>query len=144
MHGSSVLTRPDRRLDARARGPAGELDGDEDPDERVAPGDTYATVLGQRVAGSIEFIPRHDDPFIVPYGYLPLLWPMRPECLLIEYPTLFTVRLRLKGLDVLTRRIRDQRVTWIRECSQAEAAALPVAVTRIEILRTYPSREAGR
>jgi len=112
-------------------------------DEDIAPGEAYATVRGQRIAGSIEFIPRDGDPFVVPYAYLPLLWPRRPDTLLIEYPMLFTVRLRCGPLDPFKRLIRDQRIVWIRECSQAEAAALPVAVTRIDILRVYPSREAG-
>ncbi len=117
--------------------------GDDGSDELVADGDTYASVKGQRVASAIEFLPLDDDSFIVPYGYLPLLWPKRPDTLLIEYPTLFTVRLQGKQLDVLKRRIRDQRVVWIRACDEMTAARLPVAVTRIEILRAYPSREAG-
>ena len=78
-----------------------------------------------------------------PYGYLPLLWPKRPDILLIEYPTLFTVRLQGKQPDIIKRLVRDQRITCIRECSEAEAAALPVAITRIDILRVYPSRETG-
>jgi hypothetical protein len=129
------------RADARAK--ALEPPGGDDTDEAVASGDAYATITGQRVASAIEFIPRHDDSFVIPYGYLPLLWPKRSNALLIEYPTLFTVALQGKGTDWLKRLIRDQRVMWIRECSEAEAALLPVAITRIAILRAYPSRDAG-
>lgn len=117
--------------------------GDDEADVLIAPGDTYATVTGQRTASSIEFIPRDEDAFVIPYGYLPLLWMKRPATLLVEYPTLFTVRLRAKRVDWLKRLIRDQRLLWIRECSAAEAEALSFAVTAIEILYSYPSRETG-
>ena len=115
-----------------------------DDDELVAEGGSYATVLGQRAAHAIEFIPQDDDSFIVPYGYLPLLWPKRPDILLVEFPTLFSVALRCKQLDTITRLIRDQRILWIRACDERTAARLPVAVTRIEIVPIFPSREAGR
>jgi hypothetical protein len=79
----------------------------------------------------------------MPYGYRPIIWGHPPDTILVEYPGFFTVALSCKGQDELFKRISDQRVTWIRECSEALAADLPVAVTRIEILRSYPSRDAG-
>ena len=48
-----------------------------------------------------------------------------------------------KELDELHRRIKDQRITWIREFDDHQAVALSSVVTRIEILRAYPSHEAG-
>lgn len=130
------------RLDAkprRAEDPPHDAD-----DELVAQGDAYAAVRGQRTALSIEFIPRDGDGFILYYADIAAFWIRRPDTILIEYRHLFTVRLRLQGFDLLKRLIRDQRITWIRECSPAEAKALPAAVTRIDILRHYPSREAGQ
>ena len=79
----------------------------------------------------------------MPYGYRPILWGHPPDSILIEYPGFFTVALTCKGHDELFKRIGDHRVTWIRECDETLAAGLPVAVTRIEILRSYPSREVG-
>jgi hypothetical protein len=139
MDDTDLLTAVRVRRELRPKLP----EGDDGADELVGEGDAYACVKGQRVASAIEFIPRDGDPFIIPYGYLPLLWPKRPDTLLVEYPTLFTVQLQGKHLDVLKQRIRDQRVIWIRACDEVTAARLPVAVTRIEILRAYPSREAG-
>ena len=48
----------------------------------------------------------------------------------------------LKGgrLAELHRRLRDQRVLWVRECEEADA--LPLAVTSIAILAPIPSHEA--
>ena len=118
-------------------------DAGQEDDELVAPGNCYATITGQRTAHAIEFIPSDTDPFIVPYAYLPLLWPKRPDILLIEYPSLFTVLVQSSPPDILKRLIRDRRILWIRESTPAEAASLPVAVARIRILRTFPSRDAG-
>jgi hypothetical protein len=123
-----------------------ELPGDgqsPETDELVAPGDIYATASGQRLAMAIEFIGKDGQSFTVPYSYLPLLWWQPPGLLTIEYPGLFSVMLRGKELDELHRRIKDQRITWIREFDEHQAVALSSAVTRIKILRAYPSREAG-
>jgi hypothetical protein len=132
---------------ARRNGNGG---GNEPPDggdpiddnaELVAPGDIYATAGGQRVAVALRFIRTNLRSFSVPYAYLPLLWWQPPGSLLIEYPGLFTVSLRGKELDELHRRIADHRVTWIREFDPAQAAAMATAVTRIDILHAYPSRD---
>lgn len=113
------------------------------PDEAVAPGHAYAIAKGQRAAESLQFRRRDGSSFAIPYGYRPILWGHPPDSILIEYPGFFTVALTCKGYDELFQRICDQRVTWIRECDETLAADLPVAVTRIEILRSYPSREVG-
>jgi hypothetical protein len=126
--------------------PPGPPDDDEpaaEAEEQVAPGDIYATAVGQRLAVSLEFIGRDGTSFSVPYSYLPLLWWQPPGTLTIEYPNLFSVALRGKELDELHRRIKDQRITWVREFDEHQATALSSAVTRIEILRVYPSRDAG-
>ena len=115
----------------------------DDADELVAPGDIYATTSGPRLALAIEFIGKDGRSFTVPYSYLPLLWWKPPGSLIIEYPGIFSVMLLGKELDELHRRIKDQRITWIREFDDHQAAALSSVVTRIEILRAYPSREAG-
>lgn len=114
-----------------------------DTDELVAPGDIYATVSGPRLAMAIEFIAMDKQSFTVPYSYLPLLWWRPPGWLTIEYPGLFSVRMQGKELGELQRRIKDQRITWIREFSEHQAMGLSSAVTSIEILRAYPSREVG-
>jgi len=115
-----------------------------EPLEEVALGDAYATAKGQRTAESLEFRCKDDFGFAIPYGYRPLLWRHSPDSILIEYPGFFTVALTCKGHDELFKRLVDQRVTWINECDDTLAAGLPVAVTRIEILRSYPSREVGK
>jgi hypothetical protein len=112
-------------------------------DEAVALGDAYATAKGQRAADMLEFRRKDGTGFAMPYGYRPILWSHPPDTILIEYPGFFTVALTCKGQEELFKRLSDRRVTWIRECSEALAAGLPTAVTRIEILRSYPSREAG-
>lgn len=113
-------------------------------DEAVAQGNAYATVKGQRIAEALEFIREDGSSVVMPYGYRPILWAHPPAVILIEYPGFFTVALACKGFDELRRLLREQRVTWIRECGDALAAGLPVAVTRIEFLRSYPSREVGQ
>lgn len=115
-----------------------------DADELVAPGDIYATTSGPRLSLAIEFIGKDRRSFTVPYSYLPLLWWHPHGSLIIEYPGLFSVLLKGKELDELHRRIKDQRITWIREFDDHQAVALSSAVTRIEILRAYPSHEAGK
>ena len=118
--------------------------GDSQPecDELVAPGDIYASTHGPRLALAIEFIARDGRSFAVPYSYLPILWWHPPALLTIEYPGLFSVLLHGKELAELHRRIKDHRITWLREFSEHQADALASAVTRIEILKAYPSREA--
>jgi hypothetical protein len=115
----------------------------EQPGEDVALGNAYATVKGQRNAGYLEFRLKDGTSFAMPYGYRPIVWKDPPDAILIEYPGFFTVYLACEGHDELFRRIADQRVTWIRECAESISGTLPVVVTRIEILRAYPSREVG-
>ena len=112
----------------------------ERPEETVAPGKAFATVTGQRQAPALEFIWRDGKSLAVPYACLPLLWWHPPGLILLEYPGLFTIALKGERLTELHRRLRDQRVLWVRECE--EAGALPLAVTNIAILRAYPSHEA--
>lgn len=119
-------------------------DGGLDDAELVAPGDIYASTSGPRLSLAIEFIGRDRRSFTVPYSYMPLLWWQPPGMLTIEYPGLFSVTLRGRELDELHRRIKDQRITWIREFDEHQAMALSSAVTRIEILRAYPSHEVGK
>lgn len=121
----------------------GKNDGPPD-DELIAPGKIYAVTSGPRLSLAIEFISKAGRSFAVPYSYLPLLWWQPPGSLIIEYPGLFSVLLKGKELDELHRRIKDQRITWIREFDEHRAMALSSAVTRIEILRAYPSHEAGK
>jgi hypothetical protein len=115
-----------------------------DTDELVAPGKIYAATNGPRLSLAIEFISKDGRSFTVPYSYLPLLWWQPHDSLIIEYPGMFSVLLKGKELDELHRRIKDQRITWIREFDEHRAVALSSAVTRIEILRAYPSHEAGK
>ena len=131
-----ILAFAEREAGRKAEG----ADGDPSA-EAVAPGDAYATVTGQRQALSLEFIRPNGDSFTVPYSYRPLLWWQAPASLILEYPGLFSVALRGKNLAGLFRRIRDYKVTWVREIGPADAAAMPAAVTSIEIIRVYPSRE---
>ena len=77
----------------------------------------------------------------MPYAYHPIIWGESPTLVLIEYPRFFTVILAGKNLGQLEAQLCERRVTWIRQCGEAEAAALPVAVTRIQRLNCYPSRE---
>jgi hypothetical protein len=118
-------------------------DPDTRRDEAVAIGYAYATAKGQRLADALEFRRKDKTAFTMPYGYRPIIWWHPPETILIEYPGFFTVALTGKDLQELYHRVSDQRVTWIRECDPAQAANLPVAVTRMEILRAYPSRDAS-
>jgi hypothetical protein len=115
----------------------------DDDDELVAPGNIYAATSGPRLSLAIEFIGKSGRSFTVPYSYLPLLWWQPHASLIIEYPHLFSVLLEGRELDELHRRIKDQRITWVREFDEQQAVALSSAVTRIEILRTYPSRDIG-
>lgn len=116
-------------------------DEPEGEEERIAAGDAYATVTGQRQAVALKYLRSQASSFAVPYAYLPLTWWHSSALLLIEYPGLFTVALHGRNLGELERRITDRRVTWVRECGETAARLLPVAVTRIDLLRSYPSRE---
>lgn len=116
---------------------------DKRSDEAVALGNVYATAKGQRNAEAIEFRRKDGTSFSMPYAYRPIVWGHPPASILIEYPGFFTVALTVVGHGELLKRLGAQQVTWIRECDETLAASLPVAVTRIEILRAYPSREVG-
>ena len=115
-----------------------------DADELIAPGDIYGSVTGQRHAVAIRFIWKDGRTVSIPYGYLPLIWGKSPEEFVIEYPNLFSVLLRGKELADLQRRVEDRRIIWVREFDEHQAAGLASAVTGIEIIRSYPSREAGQ
>lgn len=115
---------------------------DHDPSgESAASGNAFASVKGLNAARSLEFIRKDRSSFAVPYAYLPVCWWRPPGCLLVEYPGLFTVALHGHGLEELKSRLADQRLLWVRECEARDAASLAAAVTRIAILRSYPSRD---
>jgi hypothetical protein len=129
-----------------ARTGRGSGNGQEPPsdEEQVAAGNAYATARGTRAAASLRFLLHDGKSFAMPYAYNPIIWAESPTLLLLEYPRFFTVILAgLAGtnLGLLEDRLCERRITWIRECDQATAAALPVAVTRIERMHRYPSRE---
>jgi hypothetical protein len=117
-------------------------DGDADG-VLIAKGNVYASVCGQREAVMLEFIRQDGHSFSVPYHRQPLIWWHPPDTIILEYPGIFSVLLRGKNLEELHGRINDRRVTWVRECDDSVAAALPMAVTRIEIIRAYPSHSEG-
>ena len=112
------------------------------PDD-VAPGDIYATAGGNRKAVSLRFIWKDRRRVSIPYSYLPLIWWKPSGVITIEYPRLFSVRLEGKELEELYRCIADQRITWVREFDEHRAAAMASAVTRMDIIRSFPSREIG-
>ena len=142
MDDSDLLTRFTAKLNGGQK-PTEPLPPDGDEEETAAAGDAYATLAGPRRPPVLEFIRRNDDAFALPYHSLSVYWWRKPGLLLLEYGGIFTVGLHGKQIAGLYRRIKDQRVTWIRECSEAEAATLPLAVTAIEILHAFPSREAA-
>lgn len=119
-----------------------------DKEAIVAPGNAYATLAGQRRAISLEYRLLSGNGFVVPYAYRPLLW-WQPasmdgkDSIIVEYPSLFSVLLSGHHLVALYQRLMDHRVTWVRECSEVESLELGLAITRMEILRCYPSREEG-
>ena len=115
---------------------------DDVPDE-IAPGDIYATAGGNRKALSLRFIWKDRRRLTIPYGYLPLIWWVSAGVIIIEYPRLFSIRLEGKELEDLYRGIADQRITWIREFDEHQAASMASAVTRMDILRSFPSHQAG-
>jgi hypothetical protein len=114
-------------------------------EEESAADDAYGTVKGQRVAATLRLIRRNGKPVSLPYAYLPIVWgDDLPGLVLIEYPGLFTVRLAGDcDLGPLEELLSEHRVTWIRECDEATARSLPLAVTRIDLIRYYPSREVA-
>jgi hypothetical protein len=140
MDDSDTLPFP-LRLDLK---PKRQVAPPDEPEETVESGDAYATTRGLRASPALRFLHQNGSlKFAMPYGYLPIVWGDSPHLILLEYPGFFTVTLTGKNLGVLETRLCDHRVTWIRECDQAQAALLHVAVTRIEIVRVYPSRTEG-
>lgn len=115
---------------------------DKEPEEDVAPGNAFATARGLRTPTTLRFF-RADGrlKFAMPYGYLPIIWGESSSVVVIEYPGFFTLMLAGKNLDDLESRLCDYRVTWVRECNEMQAAHLPISVTRIQRLASYPSRE---
>ncbi len=108
--------------------------------ETVAAGRAYASARGTRAAIALKFIRSQGRFFILPYSSLTVVW-AEPGWVCLEYAGIFTVRLDGADLDELADRIADHRITWIRQCSEPEAAGLPVAVTRIRTLRSFPSHD---
>ena len=144
MGDSDVLSPFTARFDARPkRGgePPPLPEPEETPEEQAGPGNAYATTIGPRLALNLEFIWKDGGSVSLPYACLPLLWWHPPQAMIIEYRGALTLLLRGEALERLKCLIRDQRVTWIRECGEAEAASLPLAVTSIATLDAYPSRE---
>ena len=146
MDDSGLLSPALAGLEARPKQPRRKPDFTDDndgPDEIVATGDAFATVKGQRHADGLRFIRPGRQCFTLSYNYLPIPWWDAPGLLLLEYPGLFTLRLTGKEPEALEPPISERRITWIRECDPDEAADLPIAVFRIDILHAYPSRDAA-
>lgn len=122
------------------RGPGG---GNEPPneDDQVEPGNAFAVARGTRAPPALRLLLPDGKSFAMPYGNPPIVWGDSPELVLLEYPGFFTVILAGKNLGLLEARLSEQRVTWIRQCNEADAACLPAAVTRIERMHRYPSHE---
>ena len=121
----------------------GSGDGQEPPgdDEQVGAGNAYAVTRGTKAVTSLRFLLADGRAFAMPYAYHPIIWVESPALLLLEYPRYFTVILGGKNPALLEDRLCERRVTWIRQCSEADADGLPIAVTRIERMHRYPSRE---
>ena len=113
----------------------------EEPEEIVAPGNAFAVARGTRAPTTLRFLRRNGKRFALPYGNMPIIWGESPALVLIEYPNIGTAILSGIDLEILETRLCEYRVTWIRECTEDHAATLPVAVTRIEWMQRYPSRE---
>ena len=133
--GGGFLSLVSNRAPVKRTEPQGEADA----------ASAYGVVKGQRTATTLRLIRKNRKPVTLPYAYLPIIWgDYLPELVLIEFPGLFTARLTgFPDLSPLEELLSEHRVTWIRACSQAEAAPLPLAVTRIDLLRYYPPREAA-
>lgn len=122
----------------RGNGEAKELPND---DELIEAGNAFAVARGTRAPPALRFLLPGGKGFAMPYAYQPIVWGESPELVLLEYPGFFTVILAGLELGQLEARLIERRVTWIRQCSEAEAARLPAAVTRIARMHRYPSRE---
>ena len=109
----------------------------------MADGNAFAVVRGTRLPPALRFLLLGGRSFAMPYAYHPIVWGESPALVLLEYPKFFTVILAGKNLGLLEAQLSERRVTWIRECGEAHAAGLSVAVTRIERLHSYPSRGAA-
>lgn len=102
----------------------------------------YGVIRGEREATMLRLIRPNGKPFTAPYSLLSFVWgDFLPALILIEYAGFFTVRLSGDDLTPLEPLISKRCVTWIRACDPATAARMPGAVTGIDILRFYPSRE---
>jgi hypothetical protein len=132
MSETDLLSRFTTRFDPPSR-PADGVDKAGEEGDQPAPGDAYRTVNGPRAAVALEYVWKDGASVSVPYGYLPLVW-WAGGAILVEYPNLFAVRLRGHNLSELKRRLRDHRLTRVREFDPLQAAALPEAVTQIELL----------
>jgi hypothetical protein len=114
----------------------------DEPEEIVAPGNAFAVVRGLRPPPTLVFFDADGNLMhAMPYGYLPIIWGHSPGVIVIEYPTLFPLMVAGTKLGLLQSRLCEYRVTWIRLCTAGQAATLDTAVTRIERLATFPSRE---
>jgi hypothetical protein len=110
-----------------------------DEDDKRAPGDASRSAPGQRQAVHLVFVYRDGVDFSMPYALLPSIWSGPGSSFLIEYPQ-FTVWLRGRHLDELKEGVRRHKVSLVREFDALQAAALPCAVTSIEIVKWFPSR----
>ena len=126
-----------------ARTGRGAGDGKEPPsdDESVEAGNAFAVARGTRSPLALRFLLPAGKSFAMPYAYHPIVWGESPELVLLEYPRFFSVILAGRNLGQLEARLTERRVTWIRQLDHAQAASLPAAVTRIQRLHRYPSRE---
>jgi hypothetical protein len=95
---------------------------------------------GGHKAVGLRFIFLEGGDFTMPYGHLPTTWKGPENSIFIEYPQ-FTVHLRGRKLDELRSRIDEHRVTLVREIEPLQAQSLAIAVTRIEILGWFPSKQ---
>lgn len=119
--------------------PAQEAEEQQEEDD-VAKGDVWRSVRGQRQALNLVFVFREGEDFSMPYALLPSIWSGPGGSFLIEYPQL-TVWLRGRNLADLKQAVRRHQITQVREVDGLQAAALPGAITSIEIVDWFPSRE---
>jgi hypothetical protein len=106
----------------------------------IAKGDAWRSVRGERQALQLVFVFRDGEDFSMPYALLPSIWSGPGGSFLIEYPQ-FTVWLRGRNLADLKQAVRRHQITQVREVDGLLAAALPGAVTSLEIVDWFPSRE---
>jgi hypothetical protein len=126
-----------RDLVAKDGAPPGPEDEEED---NKAAGDASRSAPGERQAVHLVFVYRDGVDFSMPYALLPSVWSGPGSSFLIEYPQ-FTVWLRGRHLDELKEGVRRHKVSMVREFDVLQAEALLMAVTRIEIVEWFPSRE---